>query len=229
MTHDDVTHDGGTHDGGTHDGGTDDGGTDDAAVTTAAHSGGPTRERIRLVALHLFAQRGYEHTSLNTIAERLQITKPALYYHFASKEALLEAAIEPLFADMESLLASHDLQRPQVRGFVERWADVLLEHRTEVRCLTQDTGAILRTAIGRRAGQLGELLRAALAGADPTLSGRVRTAAAIGALQGALTSFPDVPSEALRGPALDAAMAALAPPANDRCETAAGQGGEGIS
>jgi AcrR family transcriptional regulator len=40
------------------------------------------------VARELFAQRGVQRTSLQDIADRLGITKPALYYHFSSREEL---------------------------------------------------------------------------------------------------------------------------------------------
>ena len=47
---------------------------------------GDTRARIQQIALELFAEHGYERTSLREIAERLGVTKAALYYHFKSKE-----------------------------------------------------------------------------------------------------------------------------------------------
>jgi AcrR family transcriptional regulator len=50
---------------------------------------GATRERILEVALELFNERGYDKTSLREIAERLGITKAALYYYFERKEDIL--------------------------------------------------------------------------------------------------------------------------------------------
>lgn len=50
-----------------------------------------TRQRILDVALELFTEQGYDGTSLREIAERLGVTKAALYYHFASKEDVLLA------------------------------------------------------------------------------------------------------------------------------------------
>ena len=44
----------------------------------AADSAPTTRERIPIVALRLFAEKGYEATSMREIAEHLGITKPAL-------------------------------------------------------------------------------------------------------------------------------------------------------
>lgn len=51
--------------------------------------GAQTRERILDVALELFTAHGYDKTSLRDIAERLGITKAALYYYFARKEDIL--------------------------------------------------------------------------------------------------------------------------------------------
>jgi AcrR family transcriptional regulator len=50
-----------------------------------------TRERILDVALDLFTDQGFDGTSMREIAERLNISKPAIYYHFASKEDILMA------------------------------------------------------------------------------------------------------------------------------------------
>jgi AcrR family transcriptional regulator len=54
-------------------------------------AGAPTRERILDVALDLFTDQGFDATSLREIAEQLHISKPAIYYHFASKEDILMA------------------------------------------------------------------------------------------------------------------------------------------
>jgi AcrR family transcriptional regulator len=53
--------------------------------------GASTRERILDVALDLFTDQGFDATSMREIAERLQISKPAIYHHFASKEEILMA------------------------------------------------------------------------------------------------------------------------------------------
>lgn len=61
----------------------------DHAPSKPEHS--DTRERILDVALELFTEQGYDGTSLREIAERLGVTKAALYYHFESKEDILLA------------------------------------------------------------------------------------------------------------------------------------------
>lgn len=64
-----------------------------------------TRQRIQDVALELFAEQGYEKTSLREIAERLEVTKAALYYHFKSKEDIVHSFTEDHFARLDALIA----------------------------------------------------------------------------------------------------------------------------
>lgn len=47
-----------------------------------------TRDKILNEALKLFMKNGYEKTSLNDIAQKIEITKPALYYYFKNKDEL---------------------------------------------------------------------------------------------------------------------------------------------
>ncbi len=63
----------------------------DAAGLEAAVAPTSTRDRILDVALDLFVDRGVDKTSLREIAERLGITKAALYYHFTGKDDIVMA------------------------------------------------------------------------------------------------------------------------------------------
>ncbi|MFC8127764.1 TetR/AcrR family transcriptional regulator [Streptomyces sp. NPDC057302] len=65
---------------------------------------GDTRQRIQDVALELFAEQGYEKTSLREIAERLEVTKAALYYHFKTKEDILTSIFEDLTKPIDELV-----------------------------------------------------------------------------------------------------------------------------
>ena len=93
-----------------------------------------TRERAVEVALELFNDKGYEQTALREVAERLNITKAALYYHFPSKEALLAAVVDSLQGGpVEELLrwaASQPVPRsPEVRREVLGRIAALLKGR----------------------------------------------------------------------------------------------------
>ncbi|GAY08340.1 TetR/AcrR family transcriptional regulator [Pseudonocardia sp. N23] len=63
-----------------------------------------TREQIREVALELFAERGYEGTSLREIAERLGITKAAVYYHYKTKEEIVGALFDDFLAGIDEIV-----------------------------------------------------------------------------------------------------------------------------
>ncbi len=81
---------------------------------------GDTRERILAVANELFIEQGYEGTSLREIADRLDITKAALYYHFRSKDEILETLLSPFDTLIDQLL-----QRLEEARDVEGWGDAL--------------------------------------------------------------------------------------------------------
>ena len=50
------------------------------------------------VALELFTENGYEATSLREIAERLGVTKAALYYHFKTKDEIIDSLVDERIA-----------------------------------------------------------------------------------------------------------------------------------
>jgi len=77
------------------------------AEETIAANGRPRRrvsrrEEILAIAVQLFATRGYHGVSMDDIGTAAGVTGPALYHHFAGKEAMLAAAITPV---SEELLA----------------------------------------------------------------------------------------------------------------------------
>lgn len=55
-----------------------------------------SKENMLLVALRLFAQKGYGATSIFDIAHELQITKGAIYKHFKNKQDILDAIISKM-------------------------------------------------------------------------------------------------------------------------------------
>jgi AcrR family transcriptional regulator len=62
------------------------------------------RAEIQRVALALFTSHGYEATSMREIAEQLDITKAALYYHFDSKETIVRSLFEERLATLDALI-----------------------------------------------------------------------------------------------------------------------------
>ncbi|MDN3358657.1 TetR/AcrR family transcriptional regulator [Actinomadura sp. DC4] len=106
-----------------------------------------TREKIQAVALELFAEHGYEKTSLREIAERLDVTKAALYYHFNTKEDIVVSLFDSLLADMDETIAwlgeqPHTLETR--RELVERYARLTRQWPPGMRRLIQDSKATMR-------------------------------------------------------------------------------------
>ncbi|WP_020617874.1 TetR/AcrR family transcriptional regulator [Paenibacillus daejeonensis] len=58
-----------------------------------------TAQQLVEAAFELFAEHGLEKTSLGMIADKVGMTKPSIYYHFSSKEALVQGVFEHLFRD----------------------------------------------------------------------------------------------------------------------------------
>jgi AcrR family transcriptional regulator len=69
------------------------------------HGGERTAERILDVAEELFAERGYDGTTLRDVATRVGVRPPSLYNHFASKDALYAAVLERGIGPVIELLA----------------------------------------------------------------------------------------------------------------------------
>lgn len=95
--------------------------------------GGDTRNRIQAVALELFAEHGYDQTSLREIAERLGVTKAALYYHFKSKDEILDSVFEDRLASLEKLV---DWSQSQPRTAEVR-RELLSRYATEIQSAQQ--------------------------------------------------------------------------------------------
>ena len=90
-----------------------------------------TRRRIQEVALELFTEQGYEATSLREIAERLGVTKAALYYHFKTKEEIIGSLIDDRLTLLRELVdwahgqpRTAKLRREVVRRYAAQLEDV---------------------------------------------------------------------------------------------------------
>src|ERR1700759_38203 len=89
---------------------------------------GDTRERIQAVALELFAEQGYEKTSLREIAERLGVTKAALYYHFRTKDDIVPSLFADFRGHVDEIIEwarSAEMTGERRAEVVRRYADVL--------------------------------------------------------------------------------------------------------
>ena len=72
--------------------------------TGAGRPRGETRQRILDAALRHFAEHGYAGTSIRDLADELGVTKAAVHYHFAAKEQIVLALLEPMLAQFEAVV-----------------------------------------------------------------------------------------------------------------------------
>lgn len=80
-----------------------------------------TRDQILAAAGELFTEQGFSQTSLREIAQRVGITKAALYYHFPSKSDILDALVAPAFEGIRDVLV--DWERAE--GDLSLWQPAL--------------------------------------------------------------------------------------------------------
>jgi AcrR family transcriptional regulator len=106
---------------------------------------GGTRERIQAIALELFAEQGYDKTSLREIAERLGVTKAALYYHFNSKEDIVRSFTEDYRAELDEVIRWGASQPPGPAtraAILARYADIVDRRLPVIRFMEQNQAAL---------------------------------------------------------------------------------------
>ena len=87
------------------------------------------REAVLQTAAQLFLEKSYARTSMNDVAERLHITKPALYHYFQNKEGILLECYRLGSAMIEEILngiAAHcGTGLEKVEAFIYSYANVM--------------------------------------------------------------------------------------------------------
>lgn len=142
-----------------------------------------TREQIRSVALEMFAERGYAGTSLREIAERLGVTKAAVYYHFPTKEDILASLLEDFLGQLDELIAWTAQQPSSVetrRAALERYARLLGGPKTDLaRFMQEGQSAIRELAAGLQVRKHFAQFQTLLAAPDDSAEGRLRAQVAL--------------------------------------------------
>jgi AcrR family transcriptional regulator len=119
--------------------------------------GRDTRSRLRELALQLFAEQGYEKTSLREIAERLGVTKAALYYYFKSKEDIVRSLVEDYMAELDELIAwgKEQPRSADTRArIVRRYLDIVTNGTAVFRLLHQNQAVVSSLAAAKGRGEL---------------------------------------------------------------------------
>ncbi|MEQ0563530.1 TetR/AcrR family transcriptional regulator [Amycolatopsis sp. NEAU-NG30] len=169
-----------------------------------------TKQRILEVARDLFTSQGVQRTSLQDIADRLGITKPALYYHFPSRDDLVRSIVQPMLEDGEKFLLDRQA-RPDapVRELIEGFFDFNYRHRADVIMLLSEMPTLADLGLIDRVLGWRTQLTTLICGPSPTLEQQARAILALGGLQDVCMQFPDVPVDELRAAAVAGALGAL--------------------
>ncbi|MGW0163489.1 TetR/AcrR family transcriptional regulator [Mycobacterium sp. NPDC003323] len=169
-----------------------------------------TRQKIQDVARELFAEKGVQRTSLQDIAARLGITKPALYYHFASREDLVRSIVQPLVDGGEEFVTRCERTAGITPTEVLRgYFDYFYAYRADLITVISELSTIADLGLIDSMLAWRERLSQVLFGEDPTFDQSVRSVIALGGLQDCCISFPDAPADELRERAVAAALTAL--------------------
>ena len=156
---------------------------------------GNTRQRIQDVALELFAEQGYEKTSLREIAERLDVTKAALYYHFKTKEEIIVSLFEDLTKPIEELIEwgrrqPHTLATKQ--EIVRRYGQALQDAAPLFRFMQENQATVRELQIGESFKDRMRGLRDIVIDPDAPLADQVRCVSAIFTLHAGMFFLHDL-------------------------------------
>lgn len=92
-----------------------------------------TRERIVEAADQLFYQQGYEHTSFSDIAAVVQITRGNFYYHFKTKDEILDAVINVRLSDRQKMLQKWEIEGDKPEDRIRSFINILIANRAKIR------------------------------------------------------------------------------------------------
>lgn len=174
-----------------------------------------TREQIRAVALELFSERGYDKTSLREIAERLGVTKAAVYYHYRTKEEILSSLLDEHLAGMDAIVEWGQAQPPgpdRRREILQRYSALLAGPTDEApqltRFLQESQTSIKELATGAGMRERFQQLSALLVEPDAELVEQLRGRLALVALHFGAFALDEIPGTRLerRDAALQVAL-----------------------
>ena len=92
-----------------------------------------TRDHIVEAADQLFYRQGYEHTSFSDIADAVQISRGNFYYHFKSKDEILDAVINVRLANTRKMLEQWEIEGKQPADRIRSFINILIMNRTQIK------------------------------------------------------------------------------------------------
>jgi len=106
------------------------------------------QDDVARVAARVFAQRGYDRTSVQELTDEIGLAAGGLYHYFPSKERLLiricDQLVDPLLDSASQLLASETEPAQQLRELVRLWVGQVIEYRDNMLVFQQERHIIER-------------------------------------------------------------------------------------
>lgn len=116
----------------------------EAKATSGRGRPGYSRDEVVAIAVDEFLNRGYDATSMGILAQRLGVSKSAIYYHVESKEQLLEEATDLALDNLQQVVdgayAIDGGVEDKLRFLIDGAVHVLCEHQPETALLLRLRG-----------------------------------------------------------------------------------------
>jgi AcrR family transcriptional regulator len=92
-----------------------------------------TRDHIIEAADQLFYRRGYEHTSFSDIADVVEISRGNFYFHFKSKDEILDAVIDLRLASTQRMLERWESEGKDPVERIRSFIHILIANRADIK------------------------------------------------------------------------------------------------
>ena len=106
------------------------------------------QQEVVLAAASVFAERGFDRTSVQELTEAMGLTPAALYHYFGSKEQLLlhicDQLMEPLLEQARALGEDADEPGERLRRLMRLWVAHVVAHRDHMLVFQQERHVIER-------------------------------------------------------------------------------------
>jgi AcrR family transcriptional regulator len=92
-----------------------------------------TRDHIVEAADRLFYRHGYEHTSFSDIADAVRISRGNFYYHFKTKDEILDAVINIRVANTRAMLERWEIEGKHPADRIRSFIHILIANRPDIK------------------------------------------------------------------------------------------------
>ena len=146
-----------------------------ATKERASRASGGARQRVLDAALDLFAESGVSGTSLQMIADRIGVTKAAVYHQFQSKEEIVKGVLAPALETLRESVEHaerHETVEARRDAMLTALVGLAVGHRSLASILQADP-AVSHMVRGHTDHDLGPRIMALLVGASPDVRAAV--------------------------------------------------------